>query len=140
MRLSFFCFLLTAGAGLFSLFSSPPEQNGWGPWQSSECYSQLDYRVRNVQYNKYAEKYEWRVQFRSRYEERIHFSFDLVPLSKRAAMIQSGKTTRRTDLRPGAETDGMTWALVAEPSEIYVHINRVRFGEDGLQPYAPCGQ
>lgn len=115
------------------------DQPEWSNWtRLDDCFQGIDFRVQKGAYNEYAKKYNWRVQFRNRYQQKVYFSYEVVPYSERNQIRQSGKTTNRTSVEANATQSGAHWGLIAESSRLYVLVNSVRFGQDGLQPYAKC--
>lgn len=71
-------------------------QTNWGTWQQTDCLKGLDFRVRRAEYNEYAKKYKWYVEFRNRYYDNIHFNCIAVKPNRESEMRNSGKTTDRT--------------------------------------------
>jgi len=115
---------------IFSLFSiTVYSQDGWSSWTQTDCYKGLDFRVKKTEYNEHAKKYRWSVQFRNRYQENIHFSCTAVKPSERSKIRSSNKTTDRMHAKGNGGTTG-TYFLVDAPSDIYVHVNKVKIGKD----------
>ena len=107
--------------------------DGWGEWTQTSCLSKLDFRVKRRHYNEYAKKYYWDVQYRNRYNRKIHFGSSAVPYSERNAYI---KTKIRKHVAPNETTE--TYFLVADASSIYVYISKIRFGKKDIGKYAEC--
>lgn len=62
----------------------------------------------------------------------------MVPYSERFNLRRSGRTTNRTDIKADTAERGTHYAFLYESNSVYVHVNKVRFTKDGLQPYANC--
>ena len=114
------------------------EDQGWGSWNTTDCFRGLDFRVRNDGYNKYADKYRWSIQFRNRYQENIHFSYKAVAPNQKGEIRASGKTTDRLHVDGNYGTRG-SYYLVPSQNSIYVYVNKVRIGpKDYGSDYADC--
>ena len=50
----------------------------------------------------------------------------------------NARTTHRTDLKPGALSNGVSDFYMENSNSIYVFVDSVRFIKDGLQPYYEC--
>ena len=90
----------------------------YGPWQSFQTFTRLDYRVKRCEFNDYAHKFEWHVEFRNRYPTQIHFNFELAEDG-----APRPRLTNRTALRPGQEgkvmgDSGATWSLLTSAIRI----------------------
>lgn len=107
--------------------------NDWGSWTSSNCYRYLDFRVKNRGQNYDKTKYKWGVQFKNRYNEKIYFSYEVYD-----SRPNNPRTTNRMDVKSGAQSDGMRDFYMKSGSSIYVYVDKVRFGKDGLQEYYKC--
>lgn len=106
----------------------------WGEWSANNKYDGLDMRVRCEGYNEFAKKYGWNVQFKSRYQDKINFSFALSD-----ATVRLTRTTDRTHLRSG-EQSSLGFATLLNTScgsgnYIDVYVDEVRFGENDSGPY-----
>ena len=107
--------------------------NNWGSRQSTSCYKGLDFRVKLRGKNYDGSKHIWGVQFRNRYNDVIHFSYEVYNREPNNA-----RTTHRTDLKPGALSSGVSDFYMENSNSIYVFVDSVRFIKDGLQPYYEC--
>lgn len=113
-------------------------EQGWGSWNTTDCFRGLDFRVKNDGYNKYAKKYRWSIEFRNRYKEKIHFSYKAVAPSEKYEIRKSGRTTDRLHVNGNYGKRG-SYYLVKSGSSIYVYVNRVRIGaKDYGYDYSDC--
>lgn len=103
-------------------------QNSWGSWRTTDCLKGLDFRVKRGDYNKYAKKYKWFIEYKNRYRDNIHFSTIAVSPDRRSEIRSSGKTTNRLHADGNGGTV-QTYFLIDASSSIYVHINRIRINE-----------
>lgn len=111
---------------------------GWSSWRTTDCLRGLDFRVRNDGYNKYADKYRWSIDFRNRYQDKIHFSYKAVAPNKEQEIKNSGKTTDRLHVDANGGTRG-SYYLVPSSNSIYVYVNRIRIGpKDYGTDYINC--
>jgi hypothetical protein len=122
--------------GLLLAFNFNLLAGDYGDWKPFGSLPQLDYRVRRVEYNTDAKKYEWHVLFRNRYGKTIHFDFCLNETG-----VTTGGSLERTSLRSGSEgksavSPGGGWFLLKTDSRPEVCIRNVRFGDDDSGPYA----
>jgi len=113
---------------MFLLSANSFSQSSWGYWQQTDCLEGLDFRVKRGEYNKYAKKYKWYIEFRNRYSNNIHFSCIAVEPSRRSEIRNSGKTSDRTHAKANGGTTTV-WFLVNSSSEIYVYVNRIRIND-----------
>lgn len=113
-------------------FILPLQSQSWSSWKTSSCFKGLDYRTKKTDYYESSGKHRWRVQFKSRYKEKIHFSYDIYSSSS----DQSNGSFGRTSINPGG-TDSDSRNLKNGDS-IYVSVSRVRFGKDYGSDYAEC--
>lgn len=63
--------------GVLSLFLIPQHsfaQSDWSYWQQTDCLAGVDVRVKRGDYNQVAKKYKWYVEFKNRYDEKVHFN------------------------------------------------------------------
>jgi hypothetical protein len=109
------------------------ESNNWGPWKQTDCYRGLDFRVKKRGPNYDNTKYIWAVQFRNRYDDKIHFNYEVYD-----SRPSSPRTTNRTDLSPNETSSGYRDFYMHNGNSIYVYVDRVRLGKDGLQDYYNC--
>jgi len=116
-------------------FSNPDyTYSDWSEWQNSSCYKGLDFRTRRFDTRQADGTYEWQVQFRDRYYQKISFDHTL----------SEPNVKKET-------TDRMTVSTMSESSTNYfylystktctVWINNVRFGNDDWgSSYYKCDQ
>jgi len=111
-------------------------QSEWSEWNQTSCLSGLDFRVKRGDYNEYAKKYKWFVEYKNRYTETIHFGSHAVPYSQKNEILSSKKVSIRKHLKPGDVTS--TYFLVDENSTIYVYVGKIRMGEKDYGDYSRC--
>lgn len=111
----------------------PFNQSDWGPWNQTDCYKGLDFRVKNRGKNYDGTKYKWSVQFRNRYYDKIYFSYEVY--NNRPS---NPRTTNRTDLDHNKISSGYRDFYMQNGSSIFVYVDKVRFKKDGLQDYYNC--
>jgi hypothetical protein len=114
-------------------------QNGWGNWKTTDCFRGLDFRVKKKTSN-YSKRTEWLVQFKNRYNNKINFSYEIVPYSKRSEIRNSERTTNRIDINANTTERSSHYQYLYESNMVYIHVNKVRFGRDGSQAYSNCDQ
>jgi len=107
----------------------------WGEWNTTSCFKGLDFRVKKKSTSTEG-KYEWLVQFRNRYNEKIVFMYEMVPYNERHAIENSGRTTNYVDLKANYTESSTHYRYLNESNSVYVYINKVRFG--GSSNYAEC--
>lgn len=107
-------------------------QDGWGRWHETSCYKGLDYRVKNKGQASDG-RYKWGVQFQNRYYEKIYFSYEVYD-----SRPYNPRSTNRTDLQPDEISSGYRDFYMNSGNSIYVYVDNVRFGRDGLQDYYSC--
>lgn len=120
--------LLTSSTIISNEQNIKTSQSSWGNWKQTDCLLGLDFRVKRAEYNSYAKKYKWIIEFRNRYKQNIHFSCKAVKPSQRAEIRRTGKTTDRKHVGANGGL-GKVWFLVNAPSEIYIHVNKIRISE-----------
>lgn len=109
----------------------------WGSWTTTDCFKGLDFRVKRSSQNSYSKKYEWLVQFRNRYYEKVTFNYKMVPYAEKSEIRRTGKTLNRVDVAANSTMSGSKWAYLDESSKVYVYVNKLRFGKD-YGDYAEC--
>lgn len=113
-------------------------QSGWGSWKTTDCFRGLDFRVKRGNYNQYAKKYKWFVQFKNRYDEKIYFNFAMVEYRNRSIIKNSGDTKYRGNATANGGIKE-SYFLVDDDSSVYVYVNKVRLGEkDWGKDYYDC--
>jgi hypothetical protein len=100
----------------------------WSDWQTTSCFTGVDFRVKSKKTS--TGKYEMYVDFRNRYNEDVHFNFDIKGGSYSNA-------NNRITVRANSTKDSWTGASYTS-DYFYVNIGKLRFGRDGLQDYASC--
>lgn len=108
------------------------ETGQWGTWKTTSCYGGIDFRVEYRGEN-YSGSHKWGVQFKNRYREKIHFNFEVYDNAP-----SNPRTTNRTDLDSSEESSGYRDFYMNNGNSIYVYVDKVRFGRDGLQDYYSC--
>lgn len=107
----------------------------WQVWRTSSCHEGLDFSVRK---NRVTDdgRGEWRVRFRNRYRETIHFSYVLrEPGSDR-------EPSNRMSVRAGDTRIGAAYFYLRIPSggDGQLKINSVRLNDEGdIGNYKRCG-
>ncbi len=112
-------------------------QGDWGDWQQTDCLNGLEFRVKRLEYNQYAKKYKWAIQFRNLYNENIHFNCVAVEPERESEINASGKATDRVHVSANNE-NGHAWFLVDSPNSVYVYLNRIRIGSNDYGDYYDC--
>ena len=101
--------------------------NDWGNWTSPNArYDGIEVRVRRGDYNNYAKKWQWDLQFRNRYNKKVTFQYGCTASNDR----NSCRTEQRTSLDAN-ETEGnddVRSFLLNEVNTVYVCLDRVEFG------------
>lgn len=123
---------------VFFFISNACAQSNWSPWRQTDCLKGLDFRVKRGEYNEFAKKYHWDVEFRNRYNDNIHFNCIAVEPSRKSEIRSSERTSDRlhADANGGTNT---AWFLINSSSEIYVHVNRIRISDkDSGEDYYDC--
>lgn len=117
--------------GFFVLYVAKAH-GAYGQWQAVSQWPGLDFRVSNEGFNKFAGQYEWDVEFRNRYTQRIHFSFAL------AEPNATGNVSLkfRESLNPGEADFIGAFEFLNSSSGATVWVGEVRFGKDDIGPYA----
>lgn len=114
------------------------QKGSWSSWQETDCLQNLEFRVQRGDYNSYAKKYKWYVEFRNLSGLDLHFNMVMVPSDEEEAIRTSGKTTDRKHALSNSSTTA-SWFLVDDASRVYVHINKIRQGaEDYGSEYIEC--
>ncbi|SDR91015.1 hypothetical protein SAMN05216503_1360 [Polaribacter sp. KT25b] len=113
-------------------------QNGWSTWKTTDCFRGLDLRVKKKPKSNYSEKHEWLVQFRNRYNNKIYFSYEIVPYSEKQNIRNSQRTTNRVDLKGNTTEKSTHYKYLREANTVYVHVNKVRFSNDYGKGYSDC--
>lgn len=136
---------LIAGLLSLALFTAmkPSEKNNycvpairhsdWGQWRNVSCYKGIDFRTKRGDYNSYARKWNWYVQFRNRYYEKINFNY----------IISEPDETENPDHRTHIEaedTGDSKLALLSSSGGCHVTVGMVRFGENDTGTYSRCDQ
>lgn len=127
--LSAFIILLSSASSL--------AQTDWGYWHETDCLKGLEFRVKRLEYNQYAKKYKWAVQFRNKYQQDIHFNCIAVEPQREREIKASGKTSDRIHVKANND-NGHAWFLVDSPSSVYVFVNRIRIGDKDNGDYSNC--
>ena len=122
------------GIGSLSFGSTPTlvtTQSDWGEWTTSDCLKEIDYRVKKGDFNSYANKWYWYLQFRNRYENQVHFSYSI---------SEPGTQTEpdHRDQIDAGETSDTKGFLLTSGSRCHVRTGNLRFGDNDYGPYEPC--
>lgn len=118
--------------GILLLFlvpnSSFAQEEGWSYWEQSDCLTNLQYRVKRLEYNNYVKKYKWSIEFKNDYRTNLHFNCKAVHPDKQAEIKASKKTSDRVHVKANGGTKKY-WFLVDAHSDIYVYVNRIRLND-----------
>jgi hypothetical protein len=105
--------------------------NEWGPWSPDDCFDGIDFRVKKGDYNSYANKWYWYVQFRNRYNKQVYFSYAVDEPGTRP------KPDHRKSMDAENESDSAGFLLYSG-GQIHVRIGYIRFGSDDSGSYVTC--
>ena len=126
MKVKYLFFTLVLFVSVASL--NAQSWTDWGSWKSVSCFKGIDFRVKSKK-TSYG-KYEMYIEFKNRYRKDIHFTYE----------IKGGaykNRNNRTTVRAGDVKK--IWGGASYTSDYFnVYLDRLRFGRDGLQPYANC--
>lgn len=115
--------IISAAFLLNASFKNSP--NDWGSWSVvSSTYKGIEARVKLGDYNDYAKKYHWEIQFRNRYVKRVQFNYDCTERSE----SNSCSPNKRKELGAG-ETSDVTAFLINDSYKIHVCVGDVNIGD-----------
>lgn len=129
--------LILTGLLLFTLSFTPvihhPTTSDWSEWVSGNCVQGIDYRVKKGDFNNYAKKWYWYVQFRNRYNNTVNFSYSV---SEPGTMTNPDHRSRMT----GGNLSDATGFLMYSGDKVHVRVGYVRFGDSDSGQYVNCDQ
>lgn len=97
--------------------------NNWGAWTVvSSSYVGIEARVKKGDFNEYAGKYHWEIQFRNRYDNTVHFNYDCSAMNESYGC----NPNKRKNLEAGESSD-VTAFLINDSYKIHVCIGDVKF-------------
>ena len=99
----------------------------WGNWISvNAAYSGIECRVRRGEYNPYARKYQWDVQFKNRYSRKVTFHYGMTALneSNNCELAQR----HSLDANETDNNDNIHGFLINEVNSVHVCLGKVEFG------------
>ena len=105
----------------------------WGEWTNSDCFKGVDYRAKRGDYNSYANKWHWDVQFRNRYNNQLNYSY---------AVGEPGtlpEPDHRDHISAGDISDTKGFLLNSSKA-CRIRVGYVRFGNDDSGSYHECDQ
>jgi hypothetical protein len=105
----------------------------WGEWVNDDCFEGIDYRAKRGDFNSYANKWNWYVQFRNRYNQRLNFNYAIGEPGTRP------DPDHRTYISSNGTSDSKI-ALLISSSSCRVRVGYVRFGYDDSGSYEKCDQ
>lgn len=118
----------------FVKVSSPKiQQSDWGEWINDDCFKGIDYRVKKGDYNSYAGKWHWFVQFRNRYNNRISYNYSISEPGIKT------EPDHRDHISSGSLSNSKI-ALIQDPNRCHVRVGYIRFGDDDSGSYVQCDQ
>ncbi|WP_338376167.1 hypothetical protein [uncultured Flavobacterium sp.] len=120
--------LITAVMFFLTVNMAQAQWTDWSNWTSIACFKGVQFRVKSKKTS--TGKYEAYLEFKNNYNEKVHFNYEITGGS------YSNKNNRVT------VNSGSTYKSYSGSSftskYFNVYIDRLRFGKDGLQPYADC--
>jgi len=103
----------------------------WGEWMNDDCFKGIDYRVQKGEYNSYAGKWNWYVQFRNRYQATVHYNY----------IVSEPGTRPDPDHRDEMAENSMSdtkLILLYNSARVHVRVGYIRFGNSYSGNYATC--
>ncbi len=99
----------------------------WSPWKGADGWIGLDYRLQSGKVK--SGEWKFRIQFRNRYSQRIHFDIN----------VENGRGSNRVTINANKkETFSMYYT---KDNYILFFVDKVRFGDDNkLEAYATPDQ
>ncbi len=139
MRLTSFSLLvfLLLGNTSFRISDGSDSGKDWGEWTQTDCFKKLDFRVRRFK-KLSSGSYEWQVQFRNGYSQKATFNYQIVPYADRERVKKEGAELNRIDVDSNTTESKNHYTYLKEADRVYVYVHLLRFGKDGVGPYAPC--
>lgn len=107
--------------------------NDWGEWSNDDCFKGIDYRAKRGDYNNYAKKWHWYVQFRNRYQQKLNYNYAIDEPGTRP-------TPDHRDHIDGGDLSESKIALLFSSDACHIRVGNVRFGEDDSGSYEKCDQ
>lgn len=117
-------------------------QYKWGSWSTDPCFSGVQFRARYDDYNEFAKKHKWSIQYRNNYTRDIAFSYNLGSTREEVLKdIREKRGTFRTRIKPGQIDSGM-WVLTNSQGQILETMGHARLlGSDEVDykgPFLTC--
>lgn len=129
--------LALTGLLLFTLSFTPvihhSTASDWGEWINDDCFKGIDFRVKKGEYNSYAKKWYWYVQFRNRYNNQVNYSYS----------VSEPGTMTNPDHRDRMGSNNISDSkgfLMYSGDKIHVRVGYIRFGDNDSGEYARCDQ
>ena len=125
--------LLMIVVSSFVMSPNKAEADSWGEWKTHKCYKGLDYRTKFGEHSKYKGKYKWYIQYRNRYERKMHLTFSMSDGPYETADYPQRMTI--------SANGGMLMAsdFVKSDQTMYIHTTKVRIGyHDTYRNKAEC--
>ncbi len=120
--------LITVVMFFLTINLAQAQSTGWSNWTSIDCFKGVQFRVKSQKTS--SGKYEAYLEFKNNYNENIHFNYEISGGSY-------SSRNNRVSVRAGSTYK--SYAGTSFTSNYFnVYVDRLRFGRDGLQPYADC--
>ena len=103
-------------------------QSEWSNWAGVSCYKGFSFRVKNIGFNKYVNKYEWIAQVKNNYNRRVNFDMSW-------KVGNDEQSIGRFTLDPGGVTNAVSYYFTSDENSLSVFGNKVCFGDNFLS----CG-
>lgn len=127
-------FTLSAMRPLSVRNTKTPEINSdWGEWINVSCYKGIDFRTKKGDYNSYARKWLYSIQFRNRYYKRVSFNYSVNEPGE-------DNTPDHRKHIDASEASDVTGTLLYSANGCRILINKVRFGDDYEGDFVSCDQ
>lgn len=120
--------LITAVMFFLTINFAQAQWTDWSYWTSIDCFKGVQFRVKSQKTS--SGKYEAYIEFKNNYNSDIHFNYE----------ISGGSyTSRNNRVTVKAGSTYKSYAGISFTSNYFnVYIDKLRFGRDGVQPYAEC--
>ncbi len=106
-------------------------QADWGPWMKSRDFKGIEFRVENRGPTTDKKNTKWGVQFRNLYRDTVIFNYEVKDTGSSPVV-----TTNRVSLASGQTSSSMRDFYLKSNNQVFVFVDKVRFGKDDLKPYA----
>jgi hypothetical protein len=113
-------------SALFFLNASfQTSSENWGNWSYIEsAYPGIEVRVARGDFNEYANKYHWDIQFRNRYSKSVQFNYGYTATNERGQC----NPDHRKHIEPG-ETSDITAGLINDVYMVHFCMGNLKFEE-----------